>query len=353
MHPYPLLFHPLLKPRVWGGRSLESLGKQLPPNTNIGESWEIADLPDQIPDGRSIIANGQLAGLTLRQAMAAHHKLIMGDGKLSNDSGFPLLIKFLDAQENLSVQVHPDENYAAKNPSSHLKSEAWVVVRAQPGAVIYKDIKPGVTAQQFTDHIHNGTVINDLVAVPVKPGDCHYLPSGTCHALGAGVLVAEIQTPSDTTFRVYDWGRTGKGRELHLPQALQCIHFGGAHTSQSKQRAHQPIEVNSIRTTSLCETDYFTIERIDALQPASFQIVTNGLPEVWMMIVGTARLHTKSGSNIQLSPGVTALLPAEMTDATIYLQPASWLLRVKLPSQLRGKIAGKHPSTAPKTPFPP
>src|SRR5438105_11357547 len=126
----------------------------------------------------------------------------MDDGKLSAEGGFPLLIKYLDARENLSVQVHPDERYVARHPEAHLKSEAWVVIHAEPGAVIYKGVKPHVKPQDFAEHIRTNQVVDDLIAIEVKVGECHYLPSGTCHALGAGIVVAEIQTPSDTTFRV-------------------------------------------------------------------------------------------------------------------------------------------------------
>src|SRR6267142_403427 len=130
----PLLFNPILKPKVWGGRWLVNLGKKLPPDELIGESWELADLPDQIEAGRSLIANGPWKGRTLHEALAENPKDIMGDGHLTSEGGFPLLIKYLDAQQNLSVQVHPDERYAARHPGAHLKSEAWVVIHANPGA---------------------------------------------------------------------------------------------------------------------------------------------------------------------------------------------------------------------------
>ena len=341
MTPYPLLFESILKPKVWGGRSLAAFGKSLPDGVSIGESWELADLPESIPDGRSRISNGELAGMTLHQAIARHHDWIMGDARLTADGGFPLLIKYLDARENLSVQVHPDETYVARHPETHLKSEAWVVVQTEPGAVIYKGTKPNITANQFAKHIREGKVVNDLNAVPVKPGDCHYLPSGTCHALGAGIVVAEIQTPSDTTFRIYDWGRTPvspgvSARELHIDQAMQCIHFGPA---AAPTKLPQPIEVRGVRTTVLAQTDYFQIERLDALTMARFSIVTSGLPEVWMMIAGTGRIEVHDGAPLEVSPGSTVLIPAALESAGAILSRGSWLLRIKLPSPLKGLIA--------------
>lgn len=340
MNPYPILFHPILKEKVWGGRSLEALGKNLPPGKAVGESWELADLPKSIPGGRSVIANGEFAGQTLRQTIDTHKQEVMGDAKLALDGGFPLLIKYLDARQNLSVQVHPSPEYAAQHPEAHLKSEAWVVTQADPDAVIYKGVKPGVTAQRFADDIRGNDVVKDLVAVPAKPGDCHYLPSGTCHALGAGIVVAEIQTPSDTTFRVYDWGRdaSAAGRELHIEQALQCIHFG-RNEPQSLPTPHKPIQLDGIKTTYLCASEFFQIERVDALKKAKFPIVTSALPEVWMLIAGSGKIETDTGEIADLCPGSTALIPAAMRQSWATLQQHSWLLRVKLPSPLRGMIA--------------
>ncbi|HWB20687.1 MAG TPA: type I phosphomannose isomerase catalytic subunit, partial [Phycisphaerales bacterium] len=182
MKPHALLFEPLLKERVWGGTLLSRFGKSVPASKTIGESWELADLPDSIPDGRSRISNGPLAGLTLREAIAAHGEMIMGKAKLTGEGGFPLLIKLLDARENLSVQVHPTARYAAEHPGSHLKSEAWYIMHAEPGSVIYNGFNGGVTRESFAEHLRSGDIRKDLRAVPAVAGDCHYLPSGTCHA---------------------------------------------------------------------------------------------------------------------------------------------------------------------------
>ncbi|MCI0364719.1 MAG: class I mannose-6-phosphate isomerase [Phycisphaerales bacterium] len=344
MEPYPLLFEPILKPKVWGGRSLAALGKKLPPKIPIGESWEIADLPRSVADGQSVIANGEWEGQTLRQAMASHHEEIMGDADTSAEGGFPLLIKYLDAGENLSVQVHPDAEYAARHPEAHVKSEAWVVISAEPGSVIYKGVKPDVTAEEFAEHIRTDQVVDDLIAVPVKAGDWHYLPSGTCHALGAGIVVAEIQTPSDTTFRVYDWGRkeapgTVASRELHIEQALECIDFG-RQTQEKPSKPARSIEASGVRTTELVTTEFFHIERVDALSMARFRVVTSGRPEVWMMISGAGRIQAQNGPAIDLHPGTTALIPAGLGDEWMaMLARSAWMLRVKLPSPLKGMIA--------------
>ncbi len=349
MTPYPLLLHPLLKERVWGGRTLERFGKQLPAgNVSIGESWEVADLPEEIDGGQSTIANGELAGMTLHTAIAKHPKVIMGAAaeRLSDWKGFPLLIKYLDAQQNLSVQVHPDEAYARAHPGAHVKSEAWVVVDAKPGAVICKGLKPGVTREVFARHIATGEVVDDLITIPVQPGDCHYLPSGTCHALGAGILVAEVQTPSDTTFRVYDWGRTGPaphsgGRELHIAQALECMfpRPNCQHPPSRPARLPRPITSNGITTTALTETEYFTIERVNAEAGSSFRTVTQDSPEVWMMLTGSGQIEGGFGRPLPLRPGVTTLIPAAADGWKAAFSADSRLLLVLLPSPLRNMLA--------------
>lgn len=333
MKPYPLLFEPILKPKVWGGRTLEKLGKVLPSGETIGESWELADLPPSIEGGRSVIANGELAGQRLREAVAANANAIIGAAKLV-EGGFPLLIKYLDARKNLSVQVHPPDDYVRQHPEAHLKSEAWFVVEAEPGGVIYKGVKPGVTADSFARHIEDGTVVDDLIAVPVQPGDFHYLPCGTCHALGGGIVVAEIQTPSDTTYRVFDWGRTE--RELHIEQALQCIDFD---TSPDSPPPSPPVEKGGLRSQILCRTEHFEIERIEAIDKSRFEVVTSGMPEVWMLVAGAGHMETASGTDTRLSLGTTALIPAGLADTYLHLEPETSLLRVTLPSPLEGMIA--------------
>ncbi|MHC4209975.1 MAG: type I phosphomannose isomerase catalytic subunit [Planctomycetota bacterium] len=335
MEPYPLVFEPILKEKVWGGRNLADLGKPLPSSTMVGESWELADLPESIEGGRSVIANGPLAGRTLQAAIDAWRPQIMGGAELSAEGGFPLLLKFLDARENLSVQVHPDQAYVDRHPEAHLKSEAWFVVKADRGSVIYKGVKPHVTAEDFARHITTGEVVEDLIAVEVAPGDCHYLPSGTCHALGAGILVAEIQTPSDTTFRVYDWGRTD--RQLHVEEALECITFGAA--PQAAEAPGVPVEVEGLRTTPRSKTEYFAIEQVEAVADAFYRVETSGMPEVWMMLRGRGRIEAATSPPVGLAAGTTVLVPAALAGAEAALDPAAMLLRITLRSPLEGLIA--------------
>ena len=156
--------------------------------------------------------------------------MLFRSSKLTPAGGFPLLVKYLDAREHLSVQVHPSPDYAKSHEGAHLKTESWLILDADEGAMLYKGLKPGTSGADLQRAIESGTVPDLLIAEPAVVGQCHTLPSGTVHALGAGVLVAEVQTPSDTTFRVYDWAKEyGRdGRELHIDQALECADLGPA-----------------------------------------------------------------------------------------------------------------------------
>ncbi len=223
MKPYPLKFEPIFKQRIWGGQKLrEVFDKDIPPFGKIGESWELADLPND----KSVISNGELAGQTLNSAIEKYPNEITGNEDFSGP--FPLLIKFLDAQDILSVQVHPDPETCRRMCKGEPKTESWYIISAEPGAVIYKGLKQDVTKEQFAEAIEEGNVADLLAKVQVEKGQCHFLPAGTAHAIGPGLLIAEIQMPSDTTYRVFDWNRVdeaGRARELHIKEALESIHF--------------------------------------------------------------------------------------------------------------------------------
>ncbi len=331
---YPLKFEPIYKQKVWGGRTLTKLGRKLPGDatTPIGESWEIADLASSSPSGggggeeRSVIADGPLAGRTLHDAMELWGPRLMGE--LAADGGergdFPLLVKYLDARENLSVQVHPSPAYAAGHPDAHLKSEAWYIVDAAPGAVIYKGMREGVSRDQLAEAIERNTVeaVEPLLQkVPVKAGDCHYLPSGTCHALGAGVLVAEVQTPSDTTFRVFDWGRSG--RELHVPQAMACIDFGPARSQAYERRSHIAGMFTTVSRLVTCE--FFRIEKV-RMSEGYEQEIPYQQPAIWMVLEGQGAITTGDAGETAFERGQTLLLPARMTEPRVrFAADTAWL----------------------------
>ena len=335
---YPLKFKPIYKEKIWGGRRLEKLGRTLPgsPTTPIGEAWELADLSHTSVSGgggnpeRSLVANGPWAGQSLHDLLTRHGDRLLGRLQPTLTGDFPLLVKYLDASENLSVQVHPSPAYAATHPESHLKSEAWYIVAAEPGAVIYKGIQAGVTAQAFRQALmanDREALLAMMIAVPVKPGDCHYLPSGTCHALGGGILVAEVQTPSDTTFRVYDWGR--QGRELHIDQALACITFGPAETAPYEKRSH----IAGLHTTvsRLVTCEHFRIEKIRMGQGYE-QEVPYDQPAVWMVLEGKGMLMPGNDApSVPFATGDTLLVPAHMDQTRVKLEADTVWLEVTFP----------------------
>jgi len=325
--PSPIVFVPELKEKVWGGRRLARLGKALPEVIDIGESWELADLDATSASGggggasRSVIASGPLEGKTIHDAMDLWGADLLGAAKPSQSGGFPLLVKYLDAREHLSVQVHPSAQYAESNPGAHLKTESWIVLAADEHAVIYKGLKDGVTEHDLRDAIERGTVPELLVAVPAAAGDCHTLPSGTLHALGAGVLVAEIQTPSDTTFRVYDWaaeyGR--QGREMHIDAAIACADLApappAARGPEPPRGAHGA--VSRVRSAS---TEYYSIDTVLA-SCAEVPLTDSNDAPVVVMTPRTAGASLASRTDaypeLELTMGQTALVPAARASDTV------------------------------------
>lgn len=342
MQVYPFVFKPIYKEKVWGGRTLEKLGRTLPggADTLIGESWELADLAQTSVSGggggseRSVIANGPLAGKTISETIKTFGPAVLGDVQLTDDGGFPILLKFLDARQHLSVQVHPSPDYAAKHADAFLKSEAWYILAADQGAVIYKGVKQGVTPEQYRKAIEDNTVEELMIAVPVKPGDCHYLPSGTCHALGAGVLVAEVQTPSDTTYRVYDWGRTG--RELHVDQAMQCITFGPPDVSKYELNTKLTGAFGPITRLVTCE--YFRIDRYQ-LNETGRHDLTIDQPVVWMVLKGSGTLTCEAAPDVPYKRGQTLFLPPGMEKPAFNAEAGTTWLEVTFPDTGSEQIA--------------
>jgi mannose-6-phosphate isomerase len=327
---YPLLLEPIYKEKVWGGRSLERFGRRLPgEHTPIGESWELSDLAVTSRTGgrgeaaRTTIRNGPLAKRTVGEVAREFGAIVTGRLDLGEDGGFPLLLKYLDARGNLSVQVHPSAEYAAQHPGAHLKSEAWYVVEADPGAVLYKGIVPGTTKERFAAAIADGSVPELLVAVPALPGDCHYLPSGTCHALGAGILVAEVQTASDTTFRVFDWDRTD--RELHIEEALTCIDFEIGPGEESPDEGTSGTVVGDAVGRRLVSCEHFVIEEWRVLREGALPFHGDGSPKqdeemaVLMLVEGNGSLRwgAESARELEVEAGDTVLIPAALADATL------------------------------------
>ena len=222
-----------MKERVWGGRTLERFGFELPEGA-IGEGWMIGDHPN----GTTKVINGELAGLGLDEIREKYGKTLFGTKGFSEKNGrFPLLIKLLDCEDDLSVQVHPNDHYENLAAGELGKTEMWYILDAKPGAKIIYGMKEGVTRESLAEAIAENRIMDCLQEVPVEAGDSFYIPAGTVHALGAGVLVAEIQQNSDTTYRLYDYNRPGldgKMRELHIEDSLNVIAYEGSGSTRMK-----------------------------------------------------------------------------------------------------------------------
>jgi mannose-6-phosphate isomerase len=337
----PLRFRALPKARAWGPpaerSNLARLGKPVLPDERIGESWELADLPDSIEHGQSRVLGGAFDGRTLREMRAAHRDDLLGVATPAPDGGFPLLVKFLDAAENLSLQVHPDPAYVRAHPEAHLKTEAWIILAAKQGARVYRGLTSATTPESFRAAVEGGRALEHLETLHVARGDCVYLPSGVCHALGEGILAAEVQTPSDTTFRVWDWCRDDPKRPLHLEQAFASMRFGSAQSDGRPAVVRfddaETVEAAGLSTRILCESGYFRIEWVDALFTSTIPIAETGVPEVWMTLAGRARWKTSSGP-IDAPVGATILRPAHVEPGEVELAEGSTILRIFCASAL-------------------
>lgn len=312
---YPLKFRPRFVPKMWGGRRLSQvLDKPLPPDEPIGESWELYDFPPAVIEGSdnwtsAEVANGPLQGLTLHDLMMQAMPRLLGQVRpVDTPAGpqFPILIKFLDADQDLSVQVHPDAAYAASHEGAHLKNEAWFVIAHEANARLLKGLRHEATRERFEQAIREGTVEDLLVSLPAHVGEVHYLPSGTVHALGAGMLVAEVQTPSDTTYRVFDFQRidpkTGQERELHVKQAMECIDFDSA-----GQDPFPPVSGDGI----VVQAPQFSVEQRTA-DGGESHLPPAGVPTVLIFLEGSGSISGDAFETVPFRKGDTILLPAEL-----------------------------------------
>jgi mannose-6-phosphate isomerase len=319
---YPLTFQPIFKQRVWGGRELERLyNKELPPGVPIGESWEITDRPGDV----SVITNGPLAGKDLRWLIENHAADLLGAAGPQHGR-FPLLIKTLDAQDKLSLQVHPPAARAAEL-GGEPKTEMWYIAEAAPGAELYAGLKRGVTRAEFERKIKAGTVAECFHRVPVRATDAMFLPSGRVHALGAGLVIFEIQQNSDTTYRVFDWNRLGldgKPRELHVPQSLASIDFNDFEPSLLPSAF---VWQGAQRVRPLVSDPLFTVEARQAAPGASVPLRPNKM-QIIALLAG--RVQVGSGQKtLVLTPGQFCLVPATLTQVVLRAETPATFLRVE------------------------
>ncbi len=300
----PLRFLPLPMPRIWGGTRLSSmLNKPIADEAPIGESWELSCLEGNA----SVVADGPLAGHARPELASQYTEALLGD-IAAVDNAFPLLIKFLDAQQPLSVQVHPKPS---ESLNVAVKHEAWYIVHAEPNAKVYIGLNSGVTQTDRAEAATKPRISELIQSRPARTGDCFYLPSGTLHALGKGLLVAEVQTPSDVTYRIYDWNRVDaseKPRALHIEAALANIRHDVTEADIVQPR-RRVADAESWRQR-VCQCDRFAI---DELTPATSIDWSARQPTfaVLMVLQGSASL-SGDGFSIHARPGDTLLLPAAL-----------------------------------------
>lgn len=298
--------------RVWGGRSLQDLfGKALPGQQPIGESWELVDREE----AQSVVKDGPLKGKTLGQLWSEMRHEIFGSSAPTTPR-FPLLFKLLDAQEKLSVQVHPPAKIAP-SLKGEPKTEMWYIAAASKEADIYAGLKKGATREGFESALKAGSVAEQLHRIPVRGGDAIFIPSGRVHAIGAGNVIVEVQQNSDTTYRVFDWNRTGldgKARELHISESMASIDFDDAEPELVKQRGELVVEC-----------PYFRVEKWELAQDRL--AVDAGRFAIFTVLSGLV-----SCAGVELVPGNFFLVPATMHNAILKpLQSGTTVLRSTIP----------------------
>ncbi len=317
---YPLRFHPILKERIWGGQKLQTvLNKDLNGCTLCGESWEISGLEGDI----SIVSNGSLAGKSLTELLEIYGEGVVGKKVYTHfGNQFPLLIKFLDAAEDLSVQVHPNDELAVKRHNCWGKTEMWYVLQTDEGAQITAGFREKMSRETYLEKLENKSLMEALHTVVTKPGDVFYIPSGRVHSIGKGVLLAEIQQTSDITYRIFDYNRkdkNGNTRELHTDFALNAINFSA---KKGQKQIEQP-ELN--KSNKLLECDYFTSNLL-----ALDSVVDKNISEldsfvIYICVEGIVELAYLGAKEV-LTKGDTILIPASLSCYT--LKPQTELVKL-------------------------
>ncbi len=313
----PIEFKPLLKRIRWGGRRLGTmLGKQLGEEEDYAESWEVCDHGDD----QSVVASGPFAGMKLNQLVREYARELFGSR--NRPSQFPLLVKFLDCNDRHSVQVHPDDSQVGKYyPKENGKTEAWVVISAEPDSFIYAGLKSGVTPEILKASLENGCIEDCLHRMTPSPGECYYIPAGTVHTLGGGVLVAEVQQSSDVTFRLYDWDRLdaqGNRRPVHIEQAMECINFQAGPVQRIEPKLlHRD---NNAELNQLIDSPFFRIDKL--LVHNHYLLSSNSTCKVIMSLEGNGKMSTGETS-YSLPAGKTYLIPATCNDLAFEVENSS------------------------------
>jgi len=312
MQLYPIKFTPIAKETIWGGNKLKTvLSKNFSSEKQIGESWEISGVKNDI----SIVANGHLKGDSLNKLITDFGTRLLGDKvyqKFGNE--FPLLIKFIDANDALSIQVHPDDVLAKERHNSFGKTEMWYVLDAEKDANLIVGFNQEVDKQIYQQKLEEGKLEDILNAENVENGSCYFIPAGRVHAIGKGILLAEIQQTSDITYRMYDWNRVdkmGKSRELHTEQAVDAIDY-----TQEKEYATQyTAETN--KTTQLASCEYFTTNRLAFDQVCNKNYSDLDSFVIYICLDGEFEIEVKGQAKTHVKKGESILMPSEISEITL------------------------------------
>lgn len=318
---YPMKFEPILKQTLWGGDKIipfKHLQENLP---NVGESWEVS----AVEGSESVVANGSEKGATLPELVRKYGAELMGEANYARfGAKFPLLIKFIDAKLDLSIQVHPGDELAKKRHNSFGKNEMWYVIAADPGAKLISGFSQEITPKEYKERVHNGTFADVLQTCAIQPGDVFYVPAGRVHGIGAGAFVAEIQQTSDITYRIFDYNRKnkdGKTRELHTSQALDAINFQDV---EDDFRTHYDAVKNEPVEIVACP--YFTTSVYDMTEEISCDYSELDSFVIFICVEGSCTLTDNEGNRVEVTAGESVLLPATTQEVTITPQGAVKLL---------------------------
>lgn len=309
---YPLKFEPILKQTLWGGDKIipfKHLNETLP---NVGESWEVS----AVEGSESVVANGADKGYTLPEMVRKYKEELVGEANYARfGNKFPLLIKFIDAKLDLSIQVHPGDELAKKRHNSFGKNEMWYVIAADKGAKLISGFAEEITPKEYKDRVHNGTFAEVLQTCAIEPGDVFYVPAGRVHGIGAGAFVAEIQQTSDITYRIFDYNRKdkdGKSRELHTSQAMDAINFSDVQDdfrTEYERIQNEPVE--------MVASPYFTTSVYDMTEEITCDYSELDSFVIFICVEGSCRLTDDNQNEIILRAGETVLLPAAVQEVTI------------------------------------
>lgn len=308
---YPLKFEPILKSTLWGGEKIIPFKHLTEKVANVGESWEISG----VPGNESVVANGEYKGMTLPELVGTFHGELVGEANYARfGNTFPLLIKFIDAQQDLSIQVHPADDLAKKRHNSMGKTEMWYVVDAEKDAKLRSGFSEQITPKEYKERIHNSTITDVLQEYPIHKGDVFFLPAGRIHSIGAGAFIAEIQQTSDVTYRIFDFNRkdaNGNTRELHTELAKDAINYEVLDDYRTHYEAvkDEPVE--------LVACPYFTTSLYDLTETITCDYSELDSFVIFICMEGTCKIVDNEGNELALQAGETVLIPASTEEVTV------------------------------------